>query len=407
MTPALEDIRLATQEQQAAIIDFTQQLVRIPSLPGQEDDIVPAIIHEMTELGYDEVWTDQAGNIIGKINGGSGPVILLNGHMDHVDPGPSEGWPYPPFSGEVVGDELWGRASVDMKGPVACMIYAASMFKRIGLTPPGDILMTVAVMEEIGGLGTQYLASQIAANAAICGEPSRNTLRRGHRGRVQLMATFNGRSAHASVPHLAANPHYAAAAFLAQLPTLEMAQDPALGPSTVAPTLYATDQISPNVTPGKVYLTLDWRNVPSETPAGIVAKIQNLLKTSLATEALRDIEAMVEVATNELITYTGMAETLPAIFSSFLLAEDHPLLQAAQKALVEALGRDEGIDIWRFATDGGHLMNAGIPTIGFGPGDERLAHTNQERISVAQMIEAVVAYAALILSLAETLNHNK
>jgi acetylornithine deacetylase/succinyl-diaminopimelate desuccinylase-like protein len=72
--------------------------------------------------------------------------------------------------------------------------------------------------------------------------------------------------------------------------------------------------------------------------------------------------------------------------------------------LAEVLGRDEGIDIWRFATDGGHLMAAGIPTIGFGPGDERLAHTNQERMSLAQMEEAIVAYAALILTLAETAN---
>lgn len=401
MTPVLENIRLAAQEQQAAIIDFTQQLVRIPSLPGQENEIVLAITHEMNELGYDEVWTDQAGNIIGKINGGAGPVILLNGHIDHVDPGPNEEWPYPPFSGKVVEGELWGRASVDMKGPVACMIYAASLFKRIGLVPPGNILMTAAVMEEIGGLGTQYLASQIPAHAAICGEPSRNTLRRGHRGRVQLITTFKGHSAHASVPHLAVNPHYGAAAFLAHLPALAMAQDSTLGDSTVAPTLYATDQISPNVTPGNVYLTLDWRSVPSESPAQIVAKIESLLDTSLATETLHDIQATVEIATNELVTYTGMAETFPTIFPSFLLPEDHPLLQAARTALVEVLGRDEGIDVWRFATDGGHLMNAGIPTIGFGPGDERLAHTNQERISLAQMAEAVVAYAALILALAE------
>lgn len=401
MNPLLENIHLVAQEQQAALVDFTQQLVRIPSLPGQENQVVPAILHEMNNLGYDEVWTDQAGNIIGKISGGDGPVVLLNGHMDHVDPGPHEGWPYPPFSGEIVEGELWGRASVDMKGPVACMIYAASLLKRVGLTPPGDILMTVAVMEEIGGPGTKYLASQLKAQAAICGEPSRNILRRGHRGRVQLTARFKGRSAHASVPHLAANPHYGAAAFLAQLPTLTMALDPVLGASTVAPTLYATDQISQNVTPGEVYLTLDWRNVPGESPAEIVAKVQNLLDHCLAASSLHDIQPTVEVATHELITYTGMVETFPSIFPSFLLPEDHSLLQAARTALSEALGRDEGVDIWRFATDGGHLMAAGIPTIGFGPGDERLAHTNQERINLAQMSEAVVAYAALILALAE------
>lgn len=405
MIPALENIRLAAQEQQAALIDFTQQLVRIPSPPGQENEIMATITHEMNNLGYDEVWTDQAGNIIGKIKGGAGPTVLLNGHMDHVDPGPSEGWPYPPFSGLIVDGELWGRASVDMKGPVACMIYAASLLKRLGLTPPGDILMTVAVMEEIGGLGTQYLASQLGANAAICGEPSRNILRRGHRGRVQLTTTFKGRSAHASVPQLAINPHYGAAVFLAHLPNLAMVEDATLGPSTVAPTLYSTDQSSPNVTPGEVHLTLDWRNIPGESPAEIVTKVQSLLDTSLASDELHDIQATVKVTTHELVTYTGMAETFPAIFPSFLLPEDHPLLQVARTTLAEMSGRNEAIDIWRFATDGGHLMAAGIPTIGFGPGDERLAHTNQERINLTQMAEAVVAYAALTLTLAEAARH--
>jgi succinyl-diaminopimelate desuccinylase len=401
MNPLFDNIRLIAQEQQDAVAQFVQHLVRTPSLPGQEEEIVTIITNEMVNLGYDEVWVDQAGNIIGKIVGNDGPVILLNGHMDHVDPGPIDGWPYSPFSGEIVEGELWGRGSVDMKGPLACMIYAASLFKPLGLIPPGDILMTVAVMEEVGGVGTQYLASQLKADAAICGEPSRNILRRGHRGRVELQATFKGRSAHASVPHLAVNPHYGAAAFLTQLSSLVMTSDDTLGGSTVAPTLYTTDQRSPNVTPGEVYLTLDWRNVPAESPEEIAAKIQNLLDSCLEAKHLSAIQGTATVKTHDLITYTGMMKTMPAIFPSFLLPETDRFVQAARTTLVEVMGRDDGIDIWRFATDGGHLMAAGIPTVGFGPGDERLAHTNQERISLSQLTEAVVAYAALIPALAE------
>lgn len=401
MTPVLETIRLAADERQAALVDFAQQLVRVPSLPGQENDMAELIMREMYNLAYDEVWVDQAGNVIGKINGGNGPIVMLNGHMDHVDSGPVVDWPYPPFAGTIVGDELWGRASVDMKGPLACMIYAVSLFKQLGLTPPGDILMTVAVMEEIGGLGTQYLASQLSAQAAICGEPSRNILRRGHRGRVGLLTTFKGRSAHAGTPHLAINPHYGAAAFLSQLPTLVMSQDEALGIATIAPTLYATDQTSPNVIPSEVYLTLDYRNVPGESQEAIVAQVQSLLDSCLAEEGLRDIQARVEVVTTELITYTGMSKLFPSVFPSFLLAENDLLVQAAHTTLKDVLGRDDEVEVWRFATDGGHLMAAGIPTVGFGPGDEGLAHTNQERISLAQMGEAMVAYAALLPALAE------
>ena len=402
MTIPLSDIRVAASQRQAAMIDFTQQMVRIPSLPGHERDVALAIQREMERLAYDDVWVDEAGNVIGRIKGGDGPTVLLNGHMDHVDPGPAEGWPQPPFSGVIIDGELWGRASVDMKGPVACMIYAASLFKSLKVTPPGDIYMTVAVMEEIGGLGTEHLTSQLRADAAICGEPSRNILRRGHRGRIELNVIFKGRSAHASVPHLAVNPHYEVAAFLSRLPEFKMASDVTLGSSSVAPTLYATDQLSPNVTPGEVKLTLDWRNVPSESPEEIVAKLQALLDESLAREQLGDASrATVQVTAEEFTTYTGMTKTFPSVFPAFILSEADPFVKAARTTLTNVLGRDEGVDTWKFATDGGHLMEAGIPTIGFGPGDERLAHTNQERISLAQMEESTVAYVALILTLAE------
>jgi acetylornithine deacetylase/succinyl-diaminopimelate desuccinylase-like protein len=142
--------------------------------------------------------------------------------------------------------------------------------------------------------------------------------------------------------------------------------------------------------------------VPSEPPEAIVAKLQALLDTSLA--ANREFETgagTVQILTREFKTYNGVKQTLPAIFPSYILAQDDPFIQAAQATLISVLGEDKGVDIWRFATDGGHLMAAGIPTIGFGPGDETLAHTNQERLDLNQLKMAVTAYAALTLKLAE------
>jgi putative selenium metabolism hydrolase len=398
MSLPLNQIQLAAQQTFPATIEFARQLISIPSMSGKESHIAQAIANEMTRLGYDEVRTDQAGNVIGKISGGDGPAVILNGHMDHVDAGPAENWPYPPFSGQIVDNELWGRGSLDMKGPVACMIHAAAIFKQLGLAPPGDVYVTIAVFEELGGLGTQHLTSHLKAQAAICGEPSHNVLRRGHRGRVELVAEFIGKPIHASVPHLGLNPHYGAAAFIQALAGLSMPNDSTLGASTVAPTLYRTDQISPNVVPGHVYLTLDWRNIPQETPAEVVQKLQSLLDATLAGS---DLTATVAVTTTKLTTYTGLSVDFPSIFPSFLLPEAHPLVQAAHQSLVEVLGRDDGINIWRFATDGGHLMMAGIPTVGFGPGDETLAHTNQERLNLDQMKESIAGYAAITLALGQ------
>ena len=250
MTLPLQQLKAVAQQSQPATVEFARHLIATPSLPGEEANIAEIIKKEMTGLGYDKTWVDRAGNVIGKVNGGDGPSIMLNGHMDHVDPGPPEGWPYAPFAAEIVEGELWGRGAVDMKGPLACMIYAASLFKQMQLTPPGDIYVTVAVMEEIGGLGSQHLTSHLNTSLAICGEPSNNTLRHGHRGRVELIVEFNGHSAHASAPHLGVNPHFGTAAFLQALSGLSLAQDNTLGSSTVVPTLYHNRSVQPQCDSG-------------------------------------------------------------------------------------------------------------------------------------------------------------
>ncbi len=400
MTLPLEQIRAAAKQYHSATVEFARHLISTPSMPGEEGDIAAVVKKEMEELGYDKVWIDRTGNVIGKINGGDGPPIMLNGHIDHVDPGPPDGWPYPPFAAQIVNGELWGRGSVDMKGPVASMVYAASLFKHMRLTPPADIYVTAVVMEEIGGIGSKHLTTHLNPKIAICGEPSNNTLKRGHRGRIELIVEFMGRSAHASVPHLGANPHYGAAVFLQALAGLSLGQEEMLGQSTVAPTLYQTDQFSPNVIPSLVQLTLDWRNVPSETPEMIVQKTNALLADALAgTPYAASLKARAAISKKVFTTYTGVTEDFPSVFPSFLMPLQHNLVQTAHKTLAEALNRDDGIGVWRFATDGGHLMEAGIPTLGFGPGNDQLAHTNQERIPLTQIEEALVGYAALMLAL--------
>ena len=395
----LETARQATGEHRAGLLDFTQRIVQTPSLSGREGDVAELIVSELKSLGYDDVWTDEVGNIVGKIHGGDGPTIMLNGHMDVVDPGPDDGWAYPAYSGEIVAGELWGRGSVDMKGPVAAMIYGASLFKHLGIKPPGDVLMTVAVMEEIGGLGSQFLVEHTRADAAIVGEPCQNELRLGHRGRIELQIKFLGRSAHASVPHLGINPHFAAAEFLRRLGEVALGHDPVLGRSTIAPTLYQTDQVSANVIPSEVTLFLDWRNVPAETPEHAERALQTLANS--CTAALSS-PPEVTVTRRLFETYTGTRRDFAAVFLPFATHPNDPLAIAAGDLITSATGKTRS-DVWQFATDGGHLMNAGIPVVGFGPGDDRLAHTNQERIDIKELEVAAATYAPLCLALASAI----
>ena len=74
-------------------------------------------------------------------------------------------------------------------------------------------------------------------------------------------------------------------------------------------------------------------------------------------------------------------------------------MTSARAALNAALSREVPTKIWPFATDAGHLVEAGIEVIGFGPGHEDVIHTVNERISIDEMTEALVANAALAIGL--------
>ncbi|MGI8586930.1 MAG: M20/M25/M40 family metallo-hydrolase [Chloroflexia bacterium] len=386
------------------MVDFARRLIATPSLSGEEGAVAAILEAEMQRLGYDEIWRDAAGNVIGLVRA-TAPAgerkpsrIMFNTHIDHVDVGDHARWPYPPYAATLADGAIWGRGASDLKGPLACQVHAVAALKRLGVPLPNDCYVSGVVQEEVGGLGAQELVKIVQTDYCILGEPTANTITHGHRGRAELRVTFAGRSVHASVPEQGANPLYALAGFLEGLSRLLMVGDPAnpgLGLSTVAPTLLYTDQTSSNVTPAEVTQHLDWRNVPAETLAEILAKV-----SALADAALIDgVTVRVEPEPRVLTSYTGVTREIGAISPSFGIPEDHPLVLGAVRALTAALGRQVPVGLWRFATDGGHFVEAGTPCIGFSPGWEDVIHTVEERISVALMVEAFAGYMALGLEL--------
>ena len=388
-----ETLWSAVNAHREALVAFTQRLVQTRSPSGQEGDVADLIRAEMERLGYDEVWIDEAGSVVGRIAGGPGPALILNGHMDHVDAGDPAGWPHPPFGAEIHDGAIWGRGVADMKGAVAAMVYAGGLARTLDEPLPGDLYVTAVVQEEIGGLGARYMAGMLPAAHVVVGEASANHLRRGHRGRVELHVHLTGRSVHASMPHLGANPHFAMARLVDRLGTLEMPSDPAYGTSTVAPTHVEGEPQGANITPSALHLVLDWRNVPGESTAEIVAKLESLLAASLTPGC----EGSVEINTRALEAYTGYRHSYPDEFPSFTTPVDHPWLQSARGALAAALGRDVEIGTWRFATDGGHFAEAGATVIGFGPGDDTVVHTVEEHLPIDQLVESAAGYLVLAL----------
>lgn len=383
--------------QRDSLVAFTRRLVGIPSLSGHEGDVAAEVQAEMRRLGYDEVTVDALGNVVGRVRGGEGCTVALLSHLDQVDVGGEAEWPVPPFAATVREGAIWGRGTMDMKGSLAAQVHAAGALKSAGVPLPGDVVVVGTVLEEVGSLGARHLAASLRVDCAVVGEATGLDVSRGHRGRIELAVTVTGRAVHASVPARGVNPHEVLARFIARLPELAGTRDDSLGPSSVAPTLYTCDQASANVIPGRCTLHLDWRYVPAESPDAIVSQVQALLDECL----IPGSQGRVCVVARPRRTYTRHEEDFPMISPPFLRAEDDPLIAAARDALAEALGRPVGVKTWRFATDGGHLAEAGIPCLGFGPGDEALAHTVREHVAVDELVAGMAGYMALVWRLGQ------
>jgi putative selenium metabolism hydrolase len=389
-------------------VDFLQRLIRTEGLPGDELATAELVRAEMEGLGYAEVHLDDAGNVLGKVPGrGAAPAIMFNTHLDHVDVGEHDAWPHPPFGGEIHDDTVWGRGAVDIKGPLACQVYGVARLLADGTQPPGDIWVTGTVQEEVGGLGARHLCTYIDTPLVVIGEPSRCELRRGHRGRTELVAHAVGRSVHASVPAEGVNALDPIARLIARIGELTMRTDPDLGASTCVPTLIRTDQRSPNVVPGEVWLTCDWRNVPGETGEDARRTLQDLADRALAEcRAALGVSADAAAPRLEVIirsvaraSFTGMTMDYPADNPAYIVSADHPAIAAAKRALDAALDRDVPVGVWQFATDGGHFSLEGMVCVGFGPGDDLLAHTVNERIPIAELGRGMAGNEALARAL--------
>ena len=376
-------------------VAFLARLIQTPSLPGEEGAIARLVRDEMDRLGFDETSIDPVGNVLGLVRGrGRAPAIQLDTHLDHVDVGDPAAWPYPPYGGELHAGAIWGRGAVDIKGPLAAQVYAAASLAA-GDRPPGDVWVTAVVQEEIGGLGAAELAPRLQTPWVIVGEPSSNELRRGHRGRLGIEIVWRGRSAHASAPDRGTNPLASAGRFLDLTERLDLPDPPELGAATLAPTLLTTDQTSPNVLPGAVRLTCDRRSLPGEDPEAIRAELLALARGV----ASPGVEVEARIPAVERRTWTGETRTVPARREAYLVEADDPALTAAAEVLERRLERPVRQGFWRFASDGGLFAAAGRTALGFGPGDETLAHTVDERLPVAALEEAIAGYRALAAEL--------
>ena len=384
---------------------FAGDLIRIPSMSGEEGAVAARLQEEMRALGFDRVEVDGLGSVAGVVKGrGDAPPVMLSCHLDVVAEGAHGEWEHPPFGGDVVDGFLHGRGAMDIKGPMALQVYAAA---ALAGRAPGDVVVGQVVYEERGGWGMENLVRSGLVNpaAVIIGESTHGDIALGHRGRAQIEVVIRGEAGHASAPDRARNALAPLPQVLAGVASLAERQesDPVLGPASLAPTDVRARPESPNVIPDEVTVVLDWRILPTDTEASLVKRVEDAISGALLDLPVgHDIEC--RLASQRQTAYTGRTSDRTLLTPGFLMEPDHPVVTEAARAVGR---RDDPAAParcrpWTFATDGGWTCGVfGIPTIGFAPGEERYAHTNRERLDVEEARWAFSRYPSLIRAVQE------
>jgi len=374
----------------AALVAFTQELIRIPSLSGEESAVVARIAAEMRSLGFDEVMVDANGSAIGIVNGAQpGPTILLDAHCDTVGIAPGSTWTCAPFAATLQDGFIYGRGAADMKGALAAMVYAAGTVDRTRLA--GRVAVSATVLEEVmEGISLETVMAAVKPDVVVIGEATELNLNRGGRGRAEIHLETIGQPAHSSSPDLGVNAVHEMIKLIAAVESTPLGAHPLLGPALLA----LTDMISDpypgySVIPSRCRVTYDRRTLPGETAESVLGAIA-------AQPGAQGIRHHTAIANGEHRAYTGATLAAPKFFPAWVFAEDHPFVQAALAGLRGA-GLDPAIRAYRFCTNGASSAGVlGVPTVGFGPAAEGDAHVVDERLAIAELAAAAAGYRGIV-----------
>lgn len=374
--------------------DYTAEnlsnLVKIKSVSMKEKEVQMELKRQMEEAGFDKVWIDGLGNVIGQIGNGK-KKLAIDGHMDTVDVGNPANWTFDPFCGTVKDGFVHGRGTVDQEGGPAAAVTAGKILKELGFDRDVTVYVTGTVMEEdCDGLCWKYLIDEekLVPDFVISTEPTNLNIYRGHRGRMEIVVKFRGVSCHGSAPERGKNAVYMAARAALEIEKLNerLKSDEFLGKGTV--TISEIKSGSPSLCAVADYAQfhLDRRLTWGETKESAVAEIKEIVK---------NMDATVEVLYYEEEAWTGLKYGMEKYYPTWKIDENDHIVQTGVRAFEGLFNKAPKIDKWTFSTNG--IATNGmykIPTIGFGPGNEVLAHAPDEKVPVSDLVAASAFYAA-------------
>ena len=401
--PSAAEIAQLAERHTPEMVRFLQDMIAIPSESTCEKAVAERAKAEMEAAGFDEVKVDGLGNVLGRVGSGR-TVIALDAHLDTVGVGDISTWERDPYRGELRDGVVYGRGASDQEGGLAAAVYGARIVKQLGLEGDCQLWVTCTVMEEdCDGLCWQYILKEkvLSPDVVVITEPTNLSVHRGQRGRMEMEVRTQGRSCHGSAPERGVNAIYRMAPIIGEIEQLNhrLAErtDPFLGKGSITISQIRSTSPSLCAVADSATIYLDRRLTQGETLELAAAEIQDLPSVGQA-------GARVSVPEFSRESYTGLKYPTPKYYPTWTMPEDHPAVVAAVRAAEHTLGRRPQVGKWLFSTNGVATSGMfGIPTVGFGPGDERYAHTPEDQVPVEHLTRAAAVYAAFPLLFLDTI----
>ena len=381
---------------EGAVQDAVESLLRGARIPPERLEPDPAEARADPDWPGEEMPREALPIVLGRLGVAGGRRLVLVGHVDVVPVGDPATWSHDPWAADRDGDRLYGRGAVDMKGGVASILGAlhalttAGLDRRLG----GEVLFASVPSEEDGGQGMlAAIRAGVTGEAAVITEPTGLDIVIAHAGAITFRLTVPGRAAHASVRREGVSA-------LDNLQTLVRAlqadeaerngaeTDPLM---TVHGLPYAT--IIGKVSGG------DWASTVIDR---IVAEGRYGVKLGQTwRDAERDLLRCIDDANESdpfLRDHPATVELTGGRFSSARIAADHPLPTSLAAIAGPMLGREISLQGEPYGADMRLLVNEGrTPTVIFGPGDKRAAHSADEWVSVDEVVACARTLAAWLV----------
>jgi putative selenium metabolism hydrolase len=391
---------MLTKQREEAVVALCRKLVQQQSYSGNEGAVAETVKLAFQELGYDDAFVDAYGNVVGQIRGQRpGKSILFDGHIDTVPvPDPSK-WTHAPFAGELADGKIYGRGASDMKGALSAMIFSAGFFAADTARDfAGTIYVAGVVHEEcFEGIAARLVSRRVKPDYVVIGEASELNLKRGQRGRAEVVVETFGKPAHSANPDAGVNAVYKMAGLIARIRSIDVPSHPILGKGILELTdIKSSPYPGASVVPDGCRATYDRRLLVGETRESVLQPILALIQQLQKEDP--QFMAKAGFATGSEKCYTGTCIEGERFFPGWLYDEQDEFVQAAYSGLRGA-GLNPQITQYSFCTNGSHYAGeAGIKTIGFGPSRENLAHTNDEFIEIEQLLQATAGYYGILQS---------